>query len=69
MTAAALARFAASFLTLAALLWAVDSSLYLFNHPTFRGEATLALAACAVLFVLFVWTAATLGRWTRAALR
>jgi hypothetical protein len=69
MTAAALVRFAASLFTLAALLWAVDSSLHLFNHPTFRGEAALALVACAVLAVLIVWTATAMLRWTRAALR
>jgi len=69
MTPVALSRFAVSLLMLAALFWAADSSLALFNHPKFPGEATLALVALTILTVLFLVAAARLYRWTRSALR
>jgi hypothetical protein len=44
-------------------LWAANGLFYLFNHPTFPGEAVLAIVGLVLLATLIVWLAIKAIHW------
>jgi hypothetical protein len=62
MTLATFLRIAVLLAVTCLLFWAGNGLLYLFNHPSFPGEASGAVIALLLLLVLFVWSAVRLLR-------
>jgi hypothetical protein len=61
-------RIAITVLTACLALWAANGLFYLFNHPTFPGEAILTIVGLALLASLVVWLAIQPVQWLLHAL-